>query len=72
MKATIQKEVLTVTQFTPAKESGLLFTEGPNGIVKVFLWTIRSCKLLAQFNKNSIAEIEYIENKLKGIGEKVK
>lgn len=68
MTITIQKEVLTVTQFTPAKKSGLLYTEDPNGIVKVFLWTMRSCKLLAQYNKNSIPEIEYIENQLKGWG----
>lgn len=68
MKVNINNEVLTVTSFTPAGKSGLLYTECPNGIVKVFLWTIRSCKLLAQFNKNSVSEIEFIENQLKGWG----
>jgi len=69
MTITIQKEVLTVTQFTPAKKTGLLYTEDPNGIVKIFLWTMKSCKLLVQYNKNSVAEIEFIENKVKELGE---
>lgn len=65
MKVTIQKEVLTLTSYTTLSKSSVLYTEDSNGNVKIFLWRLGSCKLFAHFNKNSIAEIEYIEKQIK-------
>lgn len=66
MKVNIQNEILTVTSYTMLSKSVVLYTENPNGIVKVFIyvWSKGRCKLILQYNKYSLAEIEYVEKRL--------
>ncbi|MFJ8065822.1 hypothetical protein ACIQYS_14425 [Psychrobacillus sp. NPDC096426] len=63
MRVKIQNEFLTVTSCTVGKNISILYTENPHENVKVFIWRKNSCKLLLQFNKNSLAEIEYVEKR---------